>query len=513
MVLDYSKWDKIELSDDSDIEVHPNVDKRSFINAKRRQIHENRSLRKQQMNHYKTEIAMNDHLLSMLDKLIATLGDHSAEPAADMVMHALIQLSTEDNSNAPQVPVGTPGYAQMIAALVDTIKKEIDEENPADRWKAFLDKLRDHRGKLQQQTKDTYKKLADLEKEEKAKITSDDVHEGFSAGHVNKKEVASSSSMAASKKKSVSKVQAVEQLNRPSAIGFQPSGDQSVSSGAEADIEEIAGEEDDDDEQHFEPTALGKEFAKIKIGEYNRCLAFIRENPAVVSEKETDGLLIDAFNSQIAGKDVYAKQCVHQALLLQYCRQLGSDGVSLFFKRITTAGHHAQKVFYDDVHQTYSRIKERAREISSEQEKGSQGVEQIQLHAVDPNTTINISIPPASSDDPEEKQAREVFESFPPGLRRALESGSLDEVNKVLGKMSVEEAEEIVGQLGEGGMLSLESQIIDATTEDGQKMLHELEEQEARAKSGTSGDSGTDTTARNKGKNKETENPLAAEVD
>jgi len=59
-------------------------------------------------------------------------------------------------------------------------------------------------------------------------------------------------------------------------------------------------------------------------------------------------------------------------------------------------------------------------------------------------------------------------------------------------------------------MLSLESQIIDATTEDGQKMLHDLEEQEARAKSGTSG---TDTTAGDKGKNKETENPLAAEVD
>lgn len=76
-------------------------------------------------------------------------------------------------------------------------------------------------------------------------------------------------------------------------------------------------------------------------------------------------------------------------------------------------------------------------------------MEQIQLHAVDPNTAINISVPKADSDDPEEQQCRQVFESFPPGLRRALESGSLDEVNKVLGKMSVEEAEEVVGQLGE----------------------------------------------------------------
>jgi cell division cycle protein 37 len=94
-------------------------------------------------------------------------------------------------------------------------------------------------------------------------------------------------------------------------------------------------------------------------------------------------------------------------------------------------------------------MRERVREISAEKEKGGQAVEQIQLHAVDPNTTINITIPASGSDDPTVRKAREVFESFPPGLRRALESGSLDEVNKVLGKMSVEEAEEVVSQLGE----------------------------------------------------------------
>jgi cell division cycle protein 37 len=63
-----------------------------------------------------------------------------------------------------------------------------------------------------------------------------------------------------------------------------------------------------------------------------------------------------------------------------------------------------------------------------------------------------------------------------------------------------------------GGMLSLESQIIDATTEDGQRMLHEIEEQEKKSKEGVSGgDSGTDTTIEVKGK--EPVNPLAAEVD
>lgn len=55
-------------------------------------------------------------------------------------------------------------------------------------------------------------------------------------------------------------------------------------------------------------------------------------------------------------------------------------------------------------------------------------------------------------------------------------------------------------------MLSLESQVIDATTEEGQQMLHEIEEQEKRAKEGGSG---TDTTT----KGKQREEDLAAEVD
>ena len=45
--------------------------------------------------------------------------------------------------------------------------------------------------------------------------------------------------------------------------------------------------------------------------------------------------------------------------------------------------------------------------------------------------------------------------------------------------MSVSEAEEVVEQLGEGGMLSLEEGVIDSTTEEGRDRLKELE-REAR---------------------------------
>lgn len=158
--------------------------------------------------------------------------------------------------------------------------------------------------------------------------------------------------------------------------------------------------------------------------------------------------------------------------------------MEVFFKRIQSKDHQAAKMFTDDVDNTYRRIKVRAAEILKERAEnpaGAEGVEQIQLHAVDPGTSITITVPPATptSSDPAERdaeiQARQIFADFPPGLQRALETGKLDEVNKVLAKMSVEEAEEIVEKLGQGGMLSLEQGVIDATTEEGKRAMEEIE--------------------------------------
>ena len=102
-------------------------------------------------------------------------------------------------------------------------------------------------------------------------------------------------------------------------------------------------------------------------------------------------------------------------------------------------------------------------------------MEQIQLHAVDPSTQITINIPPTEGDEPELVKARDIFQSFSSDLQNALKSESLDEVNKVLGKMPIEEAESVVDKLGDGGLLSLEEGIVDATTEEGKKKLEEIE--------------------------------------
>ena len=270
-----------------------------------------------------------------------------------------------------------------------------------------------------------------------------------------------------------------------------------VSSGAEADSEESEEAPNEDD---IVPTDVGKKFGEIKVTELKKSMMFIEDHPEVVSERNQDGLMIFAFNAQMEGKESLAKQYVHQALLLQYAKQVGRGGIKTFFMgynliptlsdfRIADPKHKAHAVFYEDVNNTHTRIRTRTKEILSAKGIGDAagGVEQIQLQAVDPNTAIHINVPPPNSDDPAIQQARKIFEAFPPGLQRALERGALEDINVVLGKMAVDEAEEIVELLGQGGMLSIEPTIIDTTKGEtiperlaphGQPNLEEVREEE-----------------------------------
>jgi cell division cycle protein 37 len=250
------------------------------------------------------------------------------------MMQALMECAGDAGEDKPpEAPAGVhyreengqPTYSQMLAGLVDQVKKEVGAE-PKDWYKSYVEGVGQHKTKVQGLQRDLLKRLNELEKEEGSKITSESIHDGFSVSSVTKEK----------QKEKPKKAEAVEVLN-PGAKKKDPlrrldSGGQT--SGADADVDEPGPVEDvQDDENDIELTKLGKQFSKIKMGDYRECLRFISENHEVVKERETDGLLVEAFNAQMDGKGAYAKQCVHQGLLLQYCRSLGRDGVGLFFKR------------------------------------------------------------------------------------------------------------------------------------------------------------------------------------
>lgn len=87
----------------------------------------------------------------------------------------------------------------------------------------------------------------------------------------------------------------------------------------------------------------------------------------------------------------------------------------------------------------------------------------------------------------------------------------------------MEEAEEVVEKLGEGGMLSLERGVIDGTTEEGRERLAELEKESGEKGEGEPGeeevildiedekdaDAGVQLNEKGKGKGKEIESEIS----
>jgi cell division cycle protein 37 len=337
MALDYSKWDALELSDDSDFEPHPNVDKRSFIRAKQNQIHMQREHRKNQIETLKYERIINDGLLRRIDTLIAELRrqESDVQDRAKVLFQALMASAGDpDEDEPPTPPAGVHSkdepirYSQMMASLIDQVQKEVDESK-TDNWlQGYTKALEEHKEKVTGLQKNLLTKLAELEKEESRKITSDKIHDGFNVSSVSKEKDTKAGG------KSATKAKTVELLNPASLEAAQPaSSDGAQSSGADADVDEVGGALGEEDEDHIQASKHGKEFAKIKMGDYQRDLRFISEHHEILTERETDALLIMAFDAQLKGRVELAKQYIHQGLLLQYCRSLGPDGVRLFFKR------------------------------------------------------------------------------------------------------------------------------------------------------------------------------------
>lgn len=321
MVLDYSKWDALELSDDSDIEVHPNVDKRSFIRAKQSQIHQQREQRRHDIKTLKYERIINDGLLSRIDKLLESLKKHEDSSASpdEFIFQTIMEFASKPaEDQAPPPPEGVhthekeqPKYSQMMGALVDQVKKEFEGSSPDNLFKEYIKGVGGHKEKVQGLQKELLARLAQLEKEEGTKITSDGLHDGFNTSHVAK---------------STDKGKAAASTQESSTELLNPGAVNQASTAK-------AGEDDDDDPANVEISELGKQFARIRPGDYRAYQQFISEHPQIIAEKETDGLLVEAFNSQLKGQEDYARQCVHQGLLLQYCRSLGRDGIQLFFTR------------------------------------------------------------------------------------------------------------------------------------------------------------------------------------
>lgn len=124
----------------------------------------------------------------------------------------------------------------------------------------------------------------------------------------------------------------------------------------------------------------------------------------------------------------------------------------------------ARKMFFDDVEKTYGHIQRRCKEIM--QERQSEGVETIQLQTASEGGQITIRIPDPNKE--EEQEAYKVFDQLPSAFKDALKTGKLEELNKVLEKMNVNDAETLIQVCSQYGFLDVGSEIIDQTQQQSQ---------------------------------------------
>ncbi|KAK9365702.1 Cdc37 N terminal kinase binding-domain-containing protein [Lipomyces kononenkoae] len=374
MVVDYSKWDKLELSDDSDIEVHPNVDKKSFIRWKQRDIHEKRDERHHEIEILKNENQMNSNLLSRIQKLLGflkSLPEESSDrrDAIDAILKDAYTASP--SGQVDDKPINGPSYEDMMKSLVEQVEDEASKSKDVTYRQALMDTFEAHYKKLSELQDNCVKKLTELQNEDAKHITSEDIHIGFDSTRVAKAK-SPEPALATSHKGKGKKVQEIEVLNKPSVSSSENEQPRDSDDGNVADDEN---EEDEDEE--YKISSIAQEFAAIKMGDYPKCLEFIGKHPSIVSEDEADAILFEAFGKEMAAKHAAAKRYVHNALLLQYSARLGHDGVTVFFRKIMTPGHQSLSAFMQDVDFTYNHIKERSKILLEEQKNKTEEVEEI----------------------------------------------------------------------------------------------------------------------------------------
>lgn len=463
--------------------VHPNVDKKSFIRWKQRDIHEKREVLKHDIRRLEASIEVNTELTDWLDRLARAVAAAVDSRDAAFQRRFLCEVAYDvrvargDSRKArPVANPQAPTYDDMVDSLVEQVLEKVvpggaDDEALQDDAKVeamvkkFGAEIENHRDKLLDMLKEEQPKYNELVEERSRHIISEDLHTGFDSTLLNKDaEKAPEKTPAAS-----ASTQSIEVINSP---------------GASKPVA-TAASDDDDDPDNIKASPLALEFSKIPIGDYAAAEAFLHKHPSIATEREKDALTMEAFTTQFAKDEAATERIVHNALILQYCATFGPKGVDMFFTRVVRGAPHARQAFEKDVEFTVNHIKtrckilaeeERARKASGEEDDDEEAIVQLQP-SLATGDELSVVVPPTDSDDPEVQRIREAYETLGEDLRAAVESKSLKKVNAALAELSFAEGEAVVQFFEATGIFNLDGNIYDAD-----EYKQKLEEEKAKAK-------------------------------
>ncbi len=448
--------------------VHPNVDKASFIRWKQRDIHDKRMKRHADMRRLNIDIETYDQLTKRIDFLITTITDD--ETWLDEKHRNAVLATYKGDKDKPFDPttketlVDLPSYNEMVEDLLTQGDEKVTASSTlSEKVNTLKQFVLEHKDKVAKVTKENVKKLFELKEEEARHITSEDIHDGFNYSSVNKikdEPTTSSSSQSAKASSSGSASSTkIETINSP-----DPS--------SKAKEHKTKPESNNPDDVDLTVSPESKEFSTIDPLDLKESEKFILKHLFIATEQQKDALIMTAFDYQLKGEIKRAQQIVHQALLLKYTAELtaegkNSRGVYLFFDKMRNNSDPARKAFLEDLKLTYDHVVNRCKILKNEgvtslsnndndkENAEEEGVEQIQLQSLDPDQPLMVNIPPLDSEN------YPIYETLEPEMRKAIETLQLSEVNKVLAKYTVDEAEKILGVFEECGVITVEEKILE----------------------------------------------------
>lgn len=178
MPLDYSKWDNLELSDDSDIEVHPNVDKRSMIKWKQESIHRERAERKAKIDYLSNFIPQQQNVLKKVQQLATMLSTGTDKEGIQRVVQALDQQQAEAD---PSMMVPAPNQqdpmnvTQVFAAMKAQIATGLAQSSPTQVKETLLERFKQTEQTVQKTLDGAKLELDKLNQEAAKKMTSENM--------------------------------------------------------------------------------------------------------------------------------------------------------------------------------------------------------------------------------------------------------------------------------------------------------------------------------------------------
>lgn len=257
----------IQLSDDSDIEEHPNVDKKSMIRQvssapdililifrwKQRDIHEKREARKLNIAKLNSELSLNNVLRPRIQSVLEGTRSKGVDHYRAVQRRLREAPSPEKpNTGAPNQPTYDMMMTQLLsdvwreaAYIVDGARvngaevvhdgKKIDDKTSLPSWAegalpdgkiqsqqvAVEERLSWHLKELDRRDEEVKKELEKEEGEQKKKITSDDIKDGWSASSVVKPKASPLDDKP--KPKKVEKTETIEVLNPGASVRSHPS--------------------------------------------------------------------------------------------------------------------------------------------------------------------------------------------------------------------------------------------------------------------------------------------------